>query len=382
MTDDLLWLGFVTANYVRETGDLTVLQDEAPFIDDAQPATLHEHVRRAFARVFGRTSPRGLPYIGAGDWNDGLSAVGLMEKGESIWLGHFLAGLLGDWTHIHAQLGEADVAEDYRKRREALVAALNLHGWDGEWYFRATRDDGGKLGSRECPAGKIFLNAQTWAILNDVADAQRAAKCWAAVCEHLVSDVGALLLAPAYDHPVPEIGYIARYAPGMRENGGVYTHAATWAIAAAAKMRDSVTVGRLLDAINPAIKDPDRYWAEPYVTPGNVDGPQSPYFGRGGWTWYTGSAAWLHRVIHEWVLGIRPTWQGLQIDPCLPAGWNEVTVTRPYRGHTYQIHIERAEDASTGPRMELAVDGAGLPGNVIPPLRKNGKAIEVRVRIR
>ncbi|HRX85388.1 MAG TPA: glycosyl transferase family 36, partial [Phycisphaerae bacterium] len=232
MTDDLLWLGFVTANYIRETGDYSVLQDEAPFIDDATPASVQEHVRRAFERVFKRTSSRGLPYIGAGDWNDGLSAVGLQEKGESIWLGHFLAGLLGDWAHIHEQQGESEVAADYRKRREALVTALNEHGWDGDWYYRATLDDGRKLGSAECPAGKIFLNAQTWAILNDIADAPRARQCWAAVREHLVSDVGALLLAPAYEQPVPEIGYITRYAAGLRENGGVYTHAATWAIAA------------------------------------------------------------------------------------------------------------------------------------------------------
>lgn len=382
MTDDLLWLAFVTANYIRETGDASVLRDEQRFLDDNQPAPLLEHVRRAFARVFKRTSPRGLPYIGAGDWNDGLNAVGLLEKGESIWLGHFLAGLLADWSHIHAQLAERELAEDYRKRREALVTAINQHGWDGEWYFRATLDDGSKLGSRECRAGRIFLNAQTWAILNDVADAKRAEQCWKAVRENLVNEVGALLLAPAFDQPVAEIGYITRYAPGLRENGGVYTHAATWAIAAAAKMRDSVTVGRLLEAINPTNKDPERYWAEPYVLPGNVDGPLSPYFGRGGWTWYTGSAAWLHRVVSEWVLGVRPTWKGLVIDPCLPPGWNKASMVRPYRGNTYRIFLERADDASTGPQHELAVDSAGLPGNVIPPPKGTGRTYEVRLRFR
>jgi cellobiose phosphorylase len=382
MTDDLLWLALVTASYLRETGDFSILDDRQPFLDDANAAPLREHVSRAFARVFTRTSPRGLPYIGAGDWNDGLSACGLQEKGESVWLGHFLAGLLADWAHIHAQQGDSATADDYRSRRDALVNALNTTGWDGDWYLRATLDDGSKLGSASCSAGKIFLNAQTWAILNDVADGPRARQCWSAVREHLVSEVGALLLAPAFSEPDEKVGYITRYAPGLRENGGVYTHAATWAIAAAAKMRDSVTLAKLLDAINPTNKDPERYWAEPYVTPGNVDGPLSPYFGRGGWTWYTGSAAWLHRVICEWVLGVRPTWDGLLIDPVLPPGWEEVSLTRPYRGCTYTIHLERADDASVGPPMELSLDGAGLPGKVIPPPRTTGAQHEIRARFR
>lgn len=380
MTDDLLWLAFVTANYVRETGDLSVLDDRAPFLDEAAPASLEEHVRRAFARVFARTSPRGLPYIGAGDWNDGLSAVGLQEKGESIWLGHFLAGLLGDWAEIYARVGAGDKAADFRKRRAALVAALNTHGWDGQWYLRATLDDGAALGSASNRVGRIFLNAQTWAILNDVADPERARTCYAAMCEHLVSEVGALLLAPAFDQPVEQIGYITRYAPGLRENGGVYTHAATWAIAAAAKMRDAATVGKLLTAINPANKDPQRYWAEPYVTPGNVDGPESPYFGRGGWTWYTGSAAWLHRVINEWVLGVRAEWDGLRIDPCVPPEWNEVKLTRPYRGCTYAIHMERATSPAAGAAAEVTLDGVRLSGAVIPPSRTTGRSYQVHVR--
>jgi cellobiose phosphorylase len=157
----------------------------------------------------------------------------------------------------------------------------------------------------------------------------------------LVTEAGALLLAPAWREPDETIGYITRYAPGLRENGGVYTHAATWAIAAAAKARDAELVERLLVAINPALKDPRRYWAEPYVLPGNVDGPESPYPGRAGWTWYTGSAAWLCRIVSEWVLGVRPTWDGLLLDPCLPPSWPGARLTRPYRGARLEIDITR-----------------------------------------
>jgi cellobiose phosphorylase len=396
MADDLLWLAFVAANHIKETGSLALLGDTAPFLDEPQPQPLTEHIHRAFERAFGRTSARGLPYIGAGDWNDGLSAVGLQERGESIWLAEFLAGLLADWAVIYRRLArepDADgerwlsLADDFDRRRAALVAAVNEHGWDGEWYIRATLDDGTRLGSRENRAARIFLNAQTWAILNDIAPPERAAQCLAAVREHLLSDAGPLLLAPAFEAPVREIGYITRYAPGVRENGGVYTHAATWTLAAACKMRAPELVGRLLTAINPALKEPDRYWAEPYVLPGNVDGPDSPYTGRAGWTWYTGSAQWLHRVVCEWVLGVRPEWDGLRIDPCLPPEWTRAGMTRPYRGCDYHIEIERAplSETRTWPAevcSRVVLDGAKLAGNVIPTPGRSGEHHYVRVRCR
>jgi cellobiose phosphorylase len=381
-TDDLLWLAFVTAAYIRETGRFDVLEDATPFLDDPQPQPLREHVARAFDRVFKRTSPRGLPYIGAGDWNDGLSAVGLEEHGESIWLAEFLAGLVADWAEIHRRVGEASRASDLAACRELLVGAINQHGWDGEWYLRATRDDGSPLGSRANRFGRIFLNAQVWAVLHDVAPPERAASCMAAVRKHLVSEAGALLLAPAWVEPAREIGYITRYAPGLRENGGVYTHAATWAIAAACKVRDAELVGALLAAINPALKDPDRYLAEPYVLPGNVDGPDSPHHGRGGWTWYTGSAAWLHRVVTHWVLGVRPEWDGLRIDPCLPPGWPGARMTRPWRGATYRISIERSDALPDGVRTEVTLDGARLDGTLLPEPAAPGEQHDVWVRCR
>ena len=403
MTDDLLWLAFVTANYIKETGSLDVLHDDVPYLDDQQTHPLHDHIQRAFQRVFRRTSARGLPHIGAGDWNDGFSAIGLQERGESIWLGQFLAGLLGDWAEIYRDVGAEgrrsegakggtavsavipdalQRAADFDARRAKLLAAINEHGWDGNWYLCATLDNGSKLGSHENRVCRVYLNTQTWAILNDIAPPERAQKAWQAVRDYLVSDAGALLLAPAFDKPVPEIGYITRYAPGLRENGGVYTHAATWAIAAACKMRDHDVVGRLLTAINPAVKDPERYWAEPYVLPGNVDGPDSPHYGRAGWTWYTGSAQWLHRVVMEWVLGVRPEWGGLRIDPCLPTGWRHASMTRPYRGCTYQIRIERSSTLPAGVQAEVTLDGVKMPTNVIAPPTKPGARHDVVVKCR
>ena len=378
MTDDLLWLALVTVSWLQETGDLSILEDRAPFLDDPREATLFEHVERALARVFERTSPRGLPYIGAGDWNDGLSAVGLEERGESVWLAQFLAGLLRDWAEVRRRRGDSAGAGELLARREALVAAINEHAWDGAWYRRATRDDGSWIGSAENAEGRIYLNAQTWAILHDVAPPERAAVCMAAVREHLVSPAGALLLAPAYATPDETVGYITRYAPGLRENGGVYTHAATWAIAAAAKARDGALVGQLLAAMDPTRKDPERYWAEPYVLPGNVDGPDSPLHGRAGWTWYTGSAAWLQRVVCEWVLGVRPTWEGLRFDPCLPPGWDRARMRRPWRGATLAIEIAREARLRDG-EVEVTVDGAPLAAATLAEAPPSGRELRVEV---
>jgi cellobiose phosphorylase len=366
MTDDLLWLAFVTASWLRETGDFSILDDAAPFLDEARPAPLLEHVERAFARVFARTSQRGLPLIGAGDWNDGLSAVGLQERGESVWLAMFLAGLLADWAEVRRRRGEPALADELLARRTALVAAINEHTWDGDWYRRATRDDGSWIGTAADAAGRVYLNAQTWAILHDVAPPDRAARCLDAVEQHLVTDAGALLLAPAYERPDETVGYITRYAPGLRENGGVYTHAATWAIAAAAKAGRAALVGRLLTAIDPSHKDPERYWAEPYVLPGNVDGPASPLHGRGGWTWYTGSAAWLPRIVSEWVLGVRPTWEGMLFAPCLPPGWQRAAMKRPWRGATLDVTIERDAALAAG-EVKVTVDGRPLAERALTP---------------
>ncbi|HKI86515.1 MAG TPA: glycosyl hydrolase family 65 protein, partial [Thermoanaerobaculia bacterium] len=378
MTDDLLWLAFVAVSYLKETGDLAILEDRAPYLDEEEPQALTDHVERAFGRVFSRTSARGLPFIGGGDWNDGLSALGLEERGESVWLAEFLAGLLADWATIHRLRGDDERAAELARRREGYVAAVNELAWDGAWYRRATRDDGRWIGSAENEFGKIFLNAQTWAILNDVAPAERAAHCLDAVEEHLVCDAGALLLTPAYEEPDETIGYITRYAPGLRENGGVYTHAAVWAIAAAAKMGRSELVGKLLTAIDPTNKAPERYWAEPYVLPGNVDGPASPLFGRAGWTWYTGSAAWLPRVVSEWVLGVRPTWDGLRFAPCLPPHWDHAAMKRPWRGASLAIEIERDSELRSG-EVRVTIDGEPIDEPILPAVTSSS-SVAVHVR--
>jgi cellobiose phosphorylase len=350
VSDNLLWLPFVMMSYLRETADFDALNIKVPFVDDEAGSSLYEHCTRAIDRALQSFSSRGLPLIGAGDWNDGLSAVGLAMKGESIWLGHFLHHILTGFSDLGSRLGDRARAELYRTRAGQLKHVLNEDGWDGGWYYRATKDSGVKLGSRENKEGKIFLNAQTWAVIAGVAEGERARTVLRAVEKLLEYKAGPLLLYPAYTTPDREIGYLTRYAPGVRENGGVYTHAATWAVIAETVMGRGESAYRMASKINPihGARKPDEYCAEPYVTPGNIDGPDSPYYGRGGWTWYTGSAAWLFRAIHEYILGVRPTYDGLLVDPCIPRKWTEFAVCRQFRGAVYNIHVRNPSHVETG----------------------------------
>jgi cellobiose phosphorylase len=373
-SDDYLWLPFLVSAYIRETGDASILSETAPFVDDAKHTTIKDHCLRSIARSYTRMSPRGLPHIGSCDWNDGLSAVGVEEKGESVWLAFFIVGILRDFGHVLREAGDAATAADFEKKRQAMVAAINDHAWDGAWYRGCTKDNGEWLGTKTNSAGKIFLNCQTWAVLTDSAPAARVTSAWDSVKQHLLGEMGPLLLAPAYTVPDPDIGYITRYSPGSRENGGVYMHAATWALMCAAKLRDAEAVAQIWRAISPPLRgqDADRYRAEPYVTPGNVDGPLSDTPGKAGWTWYTGSAAWLNRVSLEWILGIRPEFGGLRIDPVPFPELGRVDVSRVWRGRKIRVRFDAAEFA------RAARSGQATPTLLVGGRPHEGTVLTVR----
>ncbi len=358
ISDNLLWLPFVMTAYLRETGDGTSLDIREPFVDDPAGGTLYDHCCRAIERALQRRSDRGLPLIGGGDWNDGLSAVGLDMKGESVWLGHFLHRILIDFAEVAEDRGDRSRASRYRSEAAGLRTGLNTTGWDGSYYWGATKDSGEKIGSRGNREGRLWLNPQTWAVIGGVADAARAGQVMDVVERELETEIGPLLLAPAYTVPDRMIGYLTRYSAGMRENGGVYTHGATWAVIAAAMLGRGETAFRIYSRLNPVNrgKRPTVYRAEPYVTAGNIEGPGSPFFGRGGWTWYSGSAAWLFAAGMEWILGVRPSRAGLVVDPCIPSDWPEYAVTRMFRGATYRITVRNPHGAQTGVEQVL-LDG-------------------------
>jgi cellobiose phosphorylase len=377
-SDTCLWLAYGLLAYLDETNDLSCLFEIYRYLKrDTQQfgakGSLFEHAMRGIERALSRISPRGLPLIGAGDWNDGLSHAGIDGRGESAWLAMFLYDILQRWRPILEELGENARAEQFGTAAADLQRAVNEHAWDGEWFLAGTRDDGLPFGSRLCHEGRLFLNPQTWAVLSGIATPERAAQALEAVSRHLVKPYGALLLTPAYSSPDPYIGYITRYAPGLRENGGVYMHASTWAVQAFAMIGDHDRAYEVYKSMCPPdrAQNADEYCAEPYVMPGNVDGPDSPHEGRAGWTWYTGSAAWMHRVALDWICGVRATREGLVIEASGP--WPEYVVTRKFRGDTYRISVE-----GTGSEFTLSVDEHDHVG----PLNGPGAGLTFDVRVR
>ncbi|OGW84103.1 MAG: hypothetical protein A2Z83_05335 [Omnitrophica bacterium GWA2_52_8] len=371
-SDDLLWLDFITLNYLDETQDYALLDAKAKFLPDPKTkevteGTLYDHCCRAIEKVFTRFSGRGLPLIGECDWNDGLSHVGVRGKGESVWLGHFLHGILVRFVKVCEKRKDSARAQKYAKKAEELREAVNKNCWDGEWYWRATKDSGEILGSKKCKEGKIFLNAQTWAVICGTATPERGRQAMESVRKILYKKYGPLLFTPGYSVTDPTVGYITRYAPSVRENGGLYTHAGTWAIQAECALRNGDEAYNVYKSFNPILRgsEPDCYYCEPYVTPGNVDGPDSPNNGRGGWTWYTGSGAWYAVVVLNWMLGVRPVEEGLLIDPVIPKAWKGFKMKRLFRGSVYHFDVKNQNGKGQGV-TSMTVDGKKQKSNIIP----------------
>lgn len=369
-SDAALWLPFAVLAYLDESCDTRALDQELAYLSrDTQlhgsAGSLLEHCTRALDRALDRLSPRGLPLIESGDWNDGLSHAGIEGRGESVWLGMFLFAILERWKGWLERLGLGEVAKRYAGCAESLRRAVNEWGWDEDRYVGGYRDDGKPFGARECAEGSLYLNPQTWAVISGIAPPERAQRALRTVREQLLEPYGALLLRPAYTALDPYIGYITRYAPGLRENGGVYCHAATWAVQAFAMMGDTDTALAVYRSQCPPLRSgeaPDRYAAEPYVMPGNVDGPDSPHEGRAGWTWYTGSAAWMKRVAFDWLCGVRAEPEGLRVLPYLPSSWDGLQIRRPFRGDVFEIEVRRPPQyggPADGPIADLLVQSSG-----------------------
>ncbi|MBS1724801.1 MAG: glycosyl transferase family 36 [Armatimonadetes bacterium] len=342
-SDTCLWLAFAVLEYLDETGDLDALKTDLAYAADGQGSargTLLDHCLRGIERALAARSPRGLTLIGAGDWNDGLSHAGLDGKGESAWLAMFLFSILRRFAVVMDALGDEALSSRFLSEAESLRQAVEDQCWDGEWYIAGTDDEGRPFGSKQCREGEIFLNPQTWAVISGIASPERAARAMASARQHLIKPYGALLLAPAYQTVNPNIGYITRYAPGLRENGGVYSHAATWAVQALAMMGEVDAAYDLWLGMCPPLRsaaNADLYAAEPYVMPGNTDGPDSPFESRAGWTWYTGSSAWMRRTLVRWILGVRSGKKGLEVWGTAPERLASFSMNRPYRGKVVTI---------------------------------------------
>jgi cyclic beta-1,2-glucan synthetase len=305
--------------------------------------------------------------MGTGDWNDGMNRVGQDGKGESVWLGWFLHTVLWEFSKIADARKDFKRGETWRIHVSALKAALEREGWDGNWYRRAFFDDGTPLGSAINLECRIDSIAQSWGVLSGAAEPSRSARAMAAVDQQLVRQAEGLilLLTPPFDHTTSDPGYIKGYVPGIRENGGQYTHAAVWTLMAFAALGDGDKAGELLRILNPIHKTDSRakvqrYKVEPYVLAGDIYG-EAPHIGRGGWTWYTGSAGWLYRAGIEWVLGFRVRGNTFSIDPCIPKTWSGYSVRFQYRSATYLIRVENPSGVSRGV-SRVQIDGKDQSG--------------------
>jgi len=360
-SDDLLWMPFVLYYYIEETLDYSLLNELVPYVD-GDAVSMYEHSKKAIEKSLTRFSDRGVPLMGSHDWNDGLSAVGHKMKGESFWMSSFLYMVLKQFTELAAYQGDLAFVETMKPYITQIKDTFNEFGWDGKWYLQATTDAGLKVGSSENEEGQIFLMPNSWGIISEIIPEDRIPTVIASIQKFLLRDFGTLLNYPAFTKPRTDIGYVTRYAPGLRENGGVYTHAATWAVSAFAKAGYPELAYKAYQGICPPnrTKDPDLYLAEPYVTCGNSDGPISPMYGRGGWSWYTGSAQWLHRVAVQDIIGVKASMKGLVVSPSLPESWNEATYKRIFRNATYNFTFQKGEVKG------IVVDGKQLVGNVVP----------------
>jgi cyclic beta-1,2-glucan synthetase len=400
ISDDYLWLPLALCRYVQATDDAGVLTESVPFIDgrpvpptddsyfdlphrSIHSASLYQHAVCAVLHGM-RFGAHGLPLMGTGDWNDGMNEVGHRGRGESVWLGFFLCEVLRQFADLARRHGDEAFAQQCDGERRQLAMRLEANAWDGDWYRRAYFDDGTPLGSKDNAECQIDSIAQSWAVLSGVGETHRVRRAMESVAARLVRpEAGVVqLLAPPFNREGPNPGYIAGYVPGVRENGGQYTHGAVWATMAFAALGDAPRAWWLMDLINPLhhARTPAEvtvYKVEPYVVAADVYGV-APHTGRGGWSWYTGSAGWMYRLIVESLLGLQLETDNegamLHVRPCMPGEWQGFAVAYRFGESLYHLQVERADEA------EVSVDGVVRAGDSVP-LVNDGGTHEVRVRL-
>jgi cyclic beta-1,2-glucan synthetase len=400
-SDDLVWLPYVIDHYVNVSCDRGIFDVEIPYLTmrelnpeehelyelpkvSSEVGNIYDHCVRALRRAC-TAGVHGLPLIGSGDWNDGMNRVGIDGKGESVWLAWFLISTLHKFA-VHAEKrGDTQFRDELLAKADGYAEAVERSAWDGEWYRRAYFDDGSPLGSRTSDECKIDSIAQSWSVISRAGRPDRARIAMQSLNKYLVREDARLilLLTPPFDKTTHDPGYIQGYLPGVRENGAQYTHAALWAVFATALQGDGDRAFELFQMLNPithadSAKGVDIYKVEPYVVAADVYTAKG-HLGRGGWTWYTGSASWMYRTALEGILGFRQVGEELFIEPCIPARWKQFTIEYRFRSSTYEVIVDNPDGLQSG-AAELKVDGKSVEKAI--NLIDDGKHHRVSVSLR
>lgn len=348
-SDTPLWIPFGITEYLNETGDLSILEEVVPFYDTGE-ATVYEHMVRAIDYCISQTTPRGLPKIMNGDWNDTLDKVGPEGKGETIWGAQFLAYVINKTFELLEYKNDKRTLERWKKIYERLKLTINEIAWDGEWYIRAFKDNGEPLGTHKAEQGKIFINSQSWAIISGIAPKERANMCIESVKKHLLRENGVQIVAPAYRKVEEDVGLISRCVPGKKENGAIFNHASSWFVLASLLNGNIDLAYDIYMRMNPlnSAKRIDKYEVEPYVYAEYITSPEHETEGQASHSWLTGTAVWMLRIGLDYILGFKPTINGMIIDPHIPTHWKEFRAERKFRGKTIRLHVVNPNGKNKG----------------------------------
>jgi cellobiose phosphorylase len=374
--DDPLWFILAVTEYLKETGDLGLLDAKEPFLDGDE-GTILEHLLAVVRFAGADPGPHGLPRFGRGDWNDTLDYIGGREGGESVWGAMFYAAMLDRLLELLEVLKKAADHPGVRALRDRLVAAIETHAWDGEWYIRAFGEAERRIGSRTNRSGRIFVNTQSWAVIARLPDRARLVRAMDSLAAHLDTPFGPKICAPAFHEIDPTIGLITRCVRGKKENGAVFCHPAAWVVQAECLLGRGDRAFAYFRKLLPGRVDQAIFRAEPYVYSQYITSDEHETAGRASHSWQTGTAAWMYRVAYDFILGLRPSYEGLVIDPVIPPSWPRFKAERVFRGARYIVEVDNPDGVMSGVRS-IALDGAPIEGTVLAP-RPAGSVCRVAV---
>jgi cellobiose phosphorylase len=375
--DDPLWFILAVTEYLKETGDLALVDAVEPFLDGGE-GTVLDHLLAVAGFAGANLGAHGLPRFGRGDWNDTLDYIGGKDGGESVWGAMFYVAMLGRLLELLDLVKAGGRGAGARALRDRLVAALETHAWDGDWYIRAFGEAGKRIGSKENTAGRIFINTQSWAVIAGLPDRARLVRAMDSLAERLDTPYGPKICAPAFREIDPAIGLITRCVPGKKENGAVFCHPAAWAIQAECLLGRGGRAFAYFRKLLPGRVDQATFCAEPYVYSQYITSDEHETAGKASHSWQTGTAAWMFRVAFDHILGLRPGYEGLIVDPVIPAAWPGFRAERVFRGARYLIEVENPDRVESGV-ASIMVDGRPVEGPIAP--RPAGSTCRVSVRM-